>query len=85
MYVVYMLECNDGTLYTGITMDMARRFREHKAGTASKYTRSRGAKRVVYIENVPTHSAALKRELELKTFPREKKRTLINYEKRIKF
>ena len=46
MYYVYMLRCEDGSLYTGITTDLARRFEEHRNGKGAKYTRSRGAVRI---------------------------------------
>jgi putative endonuclease len=73
MYFVYLLECADETLYTGITTDVERRFRQHVAGVASHYTRARGAKRMLYTEPQPTRSAALKREAEIKTWSRADK------------
>ena len=76
-YFVYLLECNDGTLYTGITTDVARRFAEHKEGIASRYTRAKGAKRMVYTEPQPDRSAASKREAELKRYSRAAKRELV--------
>lgn len=77
MYFVYILKCNDGTLYTGITTDVARRLREHKAGTASRYTRAKGAVKMLHTERLKTRSAALKREAQIKRLPRSKKLTLI--------
>ena len=76
MYSIYILECMDGSLYTGITTDVARRLQEHIAGTASRYTRARKAKRMVYTETVMNRSAALKREAAIKKMPLEKKRSL---------
>ncbi len=76
MYFVYILECKDGSLYTGITTDVARRLAEHKAGTASAYTRARGAKRIVYTEPHPTRSTASKRESEVKKWSHPKKTAL---------
>ncbi len=76
-YIVYILRCRDGTLYTGITTDLRRRFTEHKAGTASKYTRARGAMRMVYAERCGTRSAALRREAAIKKFTRTEKLKLI--------
>jgi putative endonuclease len=73
MYFVYVLECEDGTLYTGITTDLARRLREHKSGTGAGYTRSHKPKRIVYSERKRTRSTALKREAEIKSWPRKKK------------
>ena len=76
-WYVYILRCGDGTLYTGITDDMERRFAAHQAGRGAKYTRGRGPLELVYTEEVPDKSAALKREIQLKRLPREKKLHLI--------
>lgn len=76
-YFVYILECADGSLYTGITTDLVRRLEEHKAGTASRYTRAHGAVRMRYSEEQPSRSAALKREATIKRLPREKKLALM--------
>ncbi len=73
MYFVYIIECKDGSLYTGITTDVARRFEEHKAGDGGHYTRARGAKKLLYSEQHPNRSAALKREATIKKMPRAKK------------
>lgn len=78
MYFVYLLRCNDGTLYAGITIDVARRLREHKAGIGGRYTRAHGAVRMVHIERRRTRSSALKREAELKRWGREKKLALVS-------
>lgn len=77
MYYVYLLLCKDDTIYTGITTDVERRVREHKAGTASKYTRSRKIKKLLYSEKARTRSIALKRELEIKSWTRKQKLELI--------
>lgn len=76
-YVVYILKCEDGSLYTGITTDVARRLEEHKAGTASKYTRARGAVRMVYTELCDSRGAALKREASIKKMSRVEKERLV--------
>lgn len=76
-YVVYLLECGDNSLYTGITTDIERRFTEHKNGTGGYFTRAKKAKRIVYTEGHPDRSSALKREAEIKKWPRKKKLTLI--------
>lgn len=76
-YFVYILRCKDGSLYTGITTDLARRFAMHKAGTASRYTRAKGVGRMLYSETQPSRSAASKREAEIKKWPRRKKLSLI--------
>src|ERR1700722_5586778 len=78
MYYVYILRCRDKSLYNGITTDVARRFKEHRSGTGGHYTRSRGVDKVMYIESATTRSAALKREAEIKKWPRQKKMKCIN-------
>ncbi|MDO8571222.1 MAG: GIY-YIG nuclease family protein [bacterium] len=77
-YFVYLLECGDGSLYTGITTDVKRRFTEHKSGVGSHFTRAKKAKRIVYTEQHPDRSSAQKREAEIKKLSREKKLILIN-------
>jgi putative endonuclease len=77
MYFVYLLECNDKTIYTGITTDVKRRLKEHQGKTASHYTSAKGAKRMLYQEEVRTRSEALKREAEIKKWPRKKKLALV--------
>jgi putative endonuclease len=72
-YFVYILECGDGSLYTGITTDVKRRLAEHKAGTASHYTSAKGAVCMVYKERHKNRSTASKREAEIKNWPRKKK------------
>ena len=76
-YFVYILECEDGSLYTGITIDIERRFEEHKSGVGSNFTRAKKAKRIVYTEQYPDRSSALVREAEIKKLSREKKLILI--------
>lgn len=76
-YTVYIIECADGSLYTGITTNIERRFKEHVAGTASKYTRARIAKRVVYTESCASRSTASQREAAIKKLPRAAKQKLI--------
>lgn len=77
MYYVYMLECADRSLYTGIAVDVARRFAEHAAGAGAAYTRSRKPKKVVYTEAAADRSAALRREAEIKRLSRSEKLALI--------
>ena len=76
-YFVYILECANGNLYTGITTDVTRRFSEHKDGKGGAYTTSHGAKKILYTEKHKNRSAALKRELQIKSLSREKKFDLI--------
>ena len=77
MYFVYILECEDGTLYTGITTDVKRRFNEHSNGKGGHYTKSRKALRLLYTEKHSDRSSALKREAQVKGWRREKKINLI--------
>lgn len=72
----YLLECADGTLYTGITNDLDKRVAAHNEGTASKYTRSRLPVRLVYTETHPDRSAASRREAEVKKLSRAAKLAL---------
>jgi predicted GIY-YIG superfamily endonuclease len=77
MWYVYILECNDGSLYTGATSNLERRFREHQKGTAH-YTSYNPPKSIVYAEQFSTKSEALKREAQLKSWTRRKKLALIS-------
>ena len=80
MYTVYIIECADGTLYTGITTDLERRLHEHRRGVASRYTRAKGFKALRYQEVYPDRSSASVREYALKRLSRAKKMALIqNY------
>jgi len=65
-YFVYILRCNDGSLYTGITNDIKKRMKAHKEGTGSKYVRARLPFEVVFTENHKDRSSASKREYEIK-------------------
>ncbi len=76
-YQVYILRCNDGTLYTGIARDALKRMHTHNSGKGAKYTRSRLPVELVYYESHPDKSAALRRELEIKALPRRRKLELI--------
>lgn len=76
MYTLYILQCKDGTLYTGVTTSVERRVAEHKAGTGARYTRARGVRRLVYTEECGTRSQALKRELAVKALSRREKLAL---------
>lgn len=72
-----MLRCRDGSLYTGITNDLARRLAAHAAGRASRYTRSRLPVAVAYQEPQPTKSRALRREAAIKRLTRSQKDALL--------
>lgn len=70
---LYILRCGDGTLYTGITQDVQHRLAAHMAGKGAKYTRGRGPLELVYTEQAESHSAAAKREYEIKQLTRQQK------------
>ncbi len=81
MYFVYILQCKNGALYTGITTDIVRRFNEHKSGRGGHYTSSKQVVKIVYREQYPDRSSALKREAQIKGWRREKKLKLIKFHK----
>ena len=78
-WFVYMVRCADDSLYTGIATDVERRVSEHNANNAlgAKYTRGRRPVSLVYMESLPTHSEACKREIAIKRLPRQGKEDLI--------
>lgn len=77
-WVLYILECRDHTLYTGITNDLQKRLAAHSSGTGAKYTRGRGPVTLRYLEQCEDHSHALRRELAVKRLPKGKKIELCN-------
>ena len=76
-WIVYILECSDNSLYTGITNDMARRLEEHRTGRGAKYTKHRSPLKVRYTEYQDTKGAALTREAAIKSLARSEKLALI--------
>ena len=74
---VYIVECNDGTYYTGWTNDIEKRLIAHNNGKASKYTRGRIPVKLVYLEKLETKSDGLKRETSIKRLTRSEKEELI--------
>lgn len=78
MCYVYILECNDESLYTGWTVDLENRVRVHNQGKASKYTRARLPVRLVYFEKYNDKIQAQKREWEIKQLTRTEKLKIIN-------
>ena len=76
-FYCYILECADGTFYTGWTTDPPRRERQHNAGRGAKYTRMRRPVKMVYVEELPDRPTAMKRERAIKAMARERKRKLI--------
>ena len=77
-WVVYILKCGDGSLYTGITNDLEKRVKAHDAGKGAKYTRGRGPFVLVYREELPDRGAASKREVEIKKLSRVEKLALMD-------
>ena len=76
-YIVYILRCGDGSLYTGITNNLEHRVAVHNSGKGAKYTRSRLPVTPVYWETVPDKPAALRRERAIKALSRAEKLKLI--------
>ena len=72
-WVVYILECKDGTLYTGITDRLHHRLAAHRTGKGAKYTKGRGPLKLRYLEDCEDHSAALKREIAIKRLTKNEK------------
>ena len=77
-WIVYMLECADKSLYTGITTDLDRRMAEHAAGKGARYTKGRGPFRLVYSETCTGRAEASRRETTIKSMNREKKLQLFS-------
>lgn len=73
----YMVECSDGSLYTGYTTDLEKRIKEHNSGKGAKYTRSRLPVKLVYFEELATKREAQSREWHIKRLTREQKLKLI--------
>jgi putative endonuclease len=75
---VYIVECADGTFYTGWSKDVAARVRVHNAGRGARYTRARRPVRLCYWEECPDRAAAMRRELQIKHLSRARKQALID-------
>ncbi len=76
-FFCYILECADGTFYTGWTTDPLRREKQHNSGAGARYTRTRRPVKMVYVEEQPDKVAAMKRERAIKNMAREQKKRLI--------
>lgn len=76
-FYCYILECADGTYYTGWTTDPDRRERQHNAGQGARYTKTRRPVKIVYLESQPDRSTAQKREIKIKKLTRARKEALI--------
>lgn len=77
-YYCYIVECADGTFYTGWSTDPERRTRTHNAGRGAKYTRQHGPVKLVYVESVPDRGQAMRRENAIKALSRPRKQRLIH-------
>lgn len=77
MHYTYMVQCRDGSLYTGYTTDVIRRTKEHNKGKGAKYTRSRRPVELVYYEEYDRKTDAMAREYDLKQLTREDKLKLV--------
>lgn len=77
MAYVYIVKCADGTLYTGSAKDLEKRIKLHNTGKGAKYTAARRPVRLVYSEEMPSMSAALKAEYQIKKLNRSQKETII--------
>ena len=73
----YMVECADGTFYTGWSTDPESRVKVHNAGRGAKYTRTRRPVKLIYVEELPDRSSAMKRECAIKKYSRKKKQKLV--------
>ena len=80
---IYIIECRDGSLYTGITIDLEKRLAAHNAGKGAKYTTSRGPVRLVYREGAANRSEASKRENAIKKLSRNNKLALCAKQNRV--
>lgn len=78
MWFVYILQCVDGSLYTGYSNDLRQRLKDHQNGKGGHYTRSHKPSKIIYKEKFVTKTQALKREYEIKKWSREKKMKILN-------
>lgn len=76
-WTVYLVRCRDGSLYTGITVDLKSRLEKHNAGTGAKYTRSRRPVKLVWHRAMKSGRAARQLEVEIKSWTKEKKEQMI--------
>lgn len=81
MNYTYIVECSDGSLYTGWTNDLEKRIKAHNDGKGAKYTKSRRPVVLAYYEEFQTREEAMRREWEIKQMSRQKKMRMISAEK----
>ena len=77
-WLMYMLECSDNSIYTGITNNLEERLKKHQSGNGAKYLRGRLPIKLVYKENFINRSEATKREIYIKKMNKKEKKYLIN-------
>ena len=77
-WLVYMLECSDNSIYTGITNNLEERLKKHQSGNGAKYLRGRLPIKLVYKENFINRSEATKREIYIKKMKKNEKKNLID-------
>ena len=77
-WLVYMLECSDNSIYTGITNNLEERLKKHQSGNGAKYLRGRLPIKLVYKENFINRSEATKREIYIKRMSKKEKKHLID-------
>lgn len=77
MWYVYVVECSDGTLYTGVATDLDKRLEEHNIGIGAKYTRGRRPVKIVHFEEYGSRSEACRREYQIKQLSKKKKLALV--------
>lgn len=77
-YYVYMVRCNDNSLYVGYTQNLEQRVKQHKAGHGGQYTSEHQVEEIIYQELFENKNDALKRESQLKKWSKAKKEALIN-------
>lgn len=77
MNYVYIVECRDGTLYTGWTNNLEKRIQDHNCGRGAKYTKSRRPVKLLYYEGFSTKNEAMRRERQIKRLSAGEKRRLI--------
>ena len=81
-FYCYIVECADGTYYTGWTVNPERRVTVHNKGRGARYTRMRGPVKLVYVEELPDKKSAMKREIAIKKMKREGKMKLMDGSKK---
>lgn len=82
-FYCYIVECADGTYYTGWTVDPERRVAVHNKGRGARYTRTRGPVKLVYVEELPDRKAAMKREIAIKKMKRDGKKKLVGKSRQV--